>query len=97
VGDSDCSSTRFEFYFRLLSGETQWRRNMGFAISVAEAVLTRFADPRLKKPRVSSVSLAYALMRLGTSNVVSHCASLDRILCASRPTLVRQLQDRTRR
>jgi hypothetical protein len=88
-------ATRFEFYFRVLSGRLNGDGTW-VSPSAQQAALTRFTDPRLNKPRVSSVSLAYEIMRLGISNVVPYCASLDRTLYASPTIASGKLQDRTR-
>jgi hypothetical protein len=76
-------ATRFEFYFRLLSGTLN---GDGTWVSqpARQAALTMLGDQRLNnKLGISSVSLAYEVMRLGTSKVLPYCALLDRTLYAS--------------
>ena len=69
--------TRFEFYFRILSGKLNpdgtWKTPK--AQADAEAVLS---DTRLKKKRVSSLALAYRVMKTDPSLTISQrCAKLD--------------------
>jgi hypothetical protein len=76
-------ATRFEFYFRLLSGNLN---GDGTWISepARQVALTTLGGKRLKnKVGISSVSLAYEVMRLGTSKVLPYCALLDRTLYPS--------------
>lgn len=75
-------ATRFEFYFRLLSGKLTAE---GCWVSRLEqdAALARLGDRRLRHSRISNLSLAYRLMKLGTSRVVPYCESLDRVLYPS--------------
>jgi hypothetical protein len=75
-------ASRFEFYFRLLSGNLNGDGTW-VSQSARQAALTTLRDQRLTKPRISSVSLAYEVMRLGTSRVLPYCALLDRTLYAS--------------
>lgn len=72
-------ATRFEFYFRVLSGKLN---GDGTWVSQAtqQAALEAIADRRLKKGRISSVSLTYEIMKLSQSKVVPYCTSLDHIL-----------------
>jgi len=69
-------ATRFEFYFRVLSeklnGDGTW-----VSQSAQQAAFAMIGDRRLKKPRISSVSLAYEIMKLGTSKILPYCVSLD--------------------
>jgi hypothetical protein len=73
-------ATRFEFYFRVLSGrlhnDGRWVSQS--AQQVAVAVIGD--KPALRKRHVSNVAFAYKVMKLGTSRVVSYCAALDRAL-----------------
>ncbi len=75
-------ATRFEFYFRLLSAKLNsdgtWVSSSG-----QEAAFASIGNQRLKEQRVSNVSLAYEVMKLGTSSVVPHFARLDAALYPS--------------
>jgi hypothetical protein len=75
-------ATRFEYYFRLLSGKLNGDGTW-VSQSARDATVAAIADPRLKKRRISSVALAYEIMKTGASSVGPYCASLDRILYAS--------------
>jgi hypothetical protein len=75
-------ATRFECYFRLLSEKLN-ADGTWVSQAAQQATLALLADARLKRPRISSVSLAYEIMKTGTSKLVPYCASLDRILYAS--------------
>ena len=59
-------ATRFEFYFRILSGELNgdgtWINPQG-----RSNVTAALNDSRLSRPRISSVSLAYKIMKLNQS------------------------------
>jgi hypothetical protein len=74
--------TRFEFYFRVLSGVLS---DDGAWISqgAQQGAFANILDERLKRPRVSNVSLAYQVMKLGTSAIVPYCRTLDRALYPS--------------
>lgn len=76
-------ATRFEFYFRVLSGRLQ---NDGSWVShsAQQVALAMIGDRRsLRKSHVSNVAFAYKVMKLGTSRVVPYCAPLDRALYQS--------------
>lgn len=78
--------TRFEFYFRILSGELNadgtWVSPK--AKATAQAVLR---DSRLKRKRVSSVALTYKIMKIDQSRMLAqHCARMDDILYST-PTI----------
>ena len=75
-------ATRFEFYFRLLSGKLNGDGTW-VAPSSQQVALATLGKQGLKKPRISSVSLAYEILQLGTSKVLPYFASLDSILYAS--------------
>jgi hypothetical protein len=80
-------ATRFEFYFRVLSGKLN---GDGTWVSPAAQQAARSAinDSRLTHKRVSSVSLAYKIMKLNQSlSVVQHFTALDNALYAT-PTRV---------
>jgi hypothetical protein len=74
--------TRFEFYFRKLSGRLQ-SDGTWLSKSARQEALSAIEDKRLEQPRISNVSLAYEIMMAGTSGVVPYCAALDRTLYAS--------------
>jgi hypothetical protein len=69
--------TRFEYYFRILSGRMN---SDGTWISSADrsAVQRQINDSRLNRNRISSVSLAYKIMKLNSSHPLSQfCSALD--------------------
>jgi hypothetical protein len=73
-------ATRFEYYFRVLSR----RLNAdGTWVSPSDqvAVNAQITDPRLGRARISSVSLAYKIMKLDASRPLPQCcADLDAML-----------------
>ena len=73
-------ATRFEFYFRVLSGRLQ--NDGGWVSQSAQQVAVAVIGdkPSLRKKHVSNVAFAYKVMKLGTSRVVTYCAALDRAL-----------------
>jgi len=79
--------TRFEFYFRMLSGKLN---GDGTWISLSEQKATQavIKDKRLKSKRISNVSLAYKIMKINQSlNIVKACTVLDNSLYKN-PTVV---------
>jgi len=73
-------ATRFEYYFRILSGKLNgdgtWISST--AQSAAQAAIN---DQRLTRKRVSSLSLAYRIMMTDTSlQIVQQCAKIDNCL-----------------
>jgi len=73
-------ATRFEYYFRILSGKLRgdgtWISSR--AQSASQAAIN---DKRLRKDRVSSVSLAYRIMMTDTSlKIVQQCTKIDNCL-----------------
>ena len=85
-------ATRFEFYFRVLSGKLNadgtWTTPQAQA-----AAMAGLTHPRLRKKlggkRVSSVALAYKIMKLDQSLATAQrCAELDRTLYPNPITLV---------
>ncbi len=72
-------ATRFELYFRVLSGtlnrDGTWASQAG-----KDHAQRSIKDERLKNRRVSSVSLAYKIMKLGQTKAVTYCDSLDQAL-----------------
>ncbi len=80
-------ATRFEFYFRILSGKLNgdgtWKSQ-----SAQQAAQAAIVDGRLNRNRVSSVALAYKVMKLNQSTVVQYCEALDRILYTTPLTAV---------
>lgn len=81
-------ATRFEFYFRILSGKLN--PNGTWVNPVAQATAkSAIADNRLNKNRISSVALAYRLMKLSKSRpVVQLFDSLDQRLYSTPLTVV---------
>jgi hypothetical protein len=71
--------TRFESYFRMLSGKLN-RDGTWKSTSDQQSATQMINDRRLKKNRVSSVSLSYKLMKLNPTGVASRCAALDGVL-----------------
>ncbi len=79
--------TRFEYYFRILSGKLNgdgtWISSS--AQSAAQAVIN---DPRLGRNRISSGALAYKIMKVDHSRqIVQHGTALDHSLYST-PTTV---------
>lgn len=80
-------ATRFEYYFRVLSGmlnpDGTW-----VSSSAQDSARQQLNDNRLGKKRISSVSLTYKLLKLNASSELSkHLASLDAAVYSS-PTTV---------
>lgn len=80
--------TRFEFYFRILSGKLNadgtWTTPK--AKASAQAALRNY---RLGKQRVSSVAIAYKIMKIDQSRMIAqHCAKLDNTLYSTPTTVV---------
>lgn len=81
-------ATRFEFYFRVLSGKLN---GDGTWVSQAAQQETQAAinDNRLARSRISSVALAYKIMKLDQSqSVVQHFTMLDDALYPTPTTVV---------
>jgi hypothetical protein len=81
-------ATRFEFYFRVLSGKL---KGDGSWVSPAaqQAAQSAINDQRLARNRISSVALAYKIMKLDQSqSVAQHCTALDNTLYATPTTVV---------
>ena len=81
-------ATRFEYYFRILSGKLNgdgtWTSSA--ALSAAQAAIN---DQGLNKKRVSSLSLAYRIMMTDTSlQIVQQCDKIDKCLYQKPITLV---------
>lgn len=72
-------ATRFEFYFRILSGKLT-REGTWVSELARQQAISAIVDTRLKHHRVSSVALAYRIMRLGTGRVSTQCQALDEAL-----------------
>jgi len=78
--------TRFEFYFRILSGKLN---GDGTWISAhtreaAQAAITADLKKKLNKKQISSVALAYKIMKLDSSlKIVQTCTLLDNSLYPS--------------
>ncbi len=81
-------ATRFEFYFRILSGKLEgdgrWKSKL--AQGAAQAAIS---DPRLGNKQITSLALAYRIMKLDHSRqIVQHCAYLDNSLYPKPTTVV---------
>lgn len=75
-------ATRFEFYFRILSGKLTRDGTWVSELAQQEAI-DAIADARLKRPRISSVALAYRVMKLDIGRVSTACRALDEALYSS--------------
>ena len=78
-------ATRFEYYFRVLSG----RLNAdGTWVSPADQAATqsKINDHRLGRKQVSSVSLAYKIMKLAAARPLSQCCSALDATIYAKPT-----------
>lgn len=74
-------ATRFEFYFRELSGVLEPDGSWKTAEAQASVRKVISDDHRIGKRRVSSLSLAYRIMKLDKSRLfVQHCDVLDSAL-----------------
>ena len=81
-------ATRFEFYFRILSGKLNGDGTW-MSPSAKQAVKSEINDNRLEYKRISSVALAYKIMKLDQSRkIVQACTALDNSLCATPTTVV---------
>jgi len=81
-------ATRFEFYFRILSkklnGDGTW-----ISLSAQQVARAAINDNRLKGNRISSVALAYKIMKLDQSRkIVQACTALDNSLYSTPTTVV---------
>lgn len=79
--------TRFEFYFRILSGKLN---GDGTWVSLAaqSAARASISDDRLGCNRINSIALTYKIMKLNQSrSIVQHCIALDNALYST-PTVV---------
>jgi hypothetical protein len=80
-------ATRFEFYFRILSGKLNGDGTW-MSLSAQQAAQATINDSRLGRNRISSVALAYRIMKLDQSRkIVQACTALDNSLYAT-PTQV---------
>ena len=81
-------ATRFEFYFRILSGKLNGDGTW-ISLSAQQAARAAINDNRLKGKRISSVALAYKIMKLDQSRkIVQACTALDNSLYATPTTVV---------
>jgi len=81
-------ATRFEFYFRILSGRLNGDGTWT-SLSAQKGAHAAISDRRLKSNRISSVALAYKIMKLDQSRqIVQHCTSLDKSLYSNPTTVV---------
>jgi hypothetical protein len=79
-------ATRFEFYFRILSGRLTREGTWVSAVAQREAI-DAIGDQRLKRAKVSSVARAYRVMKLNTGRVSTQCRTLDAALYPKPVTL----------
>lgn len=80
-------ATRFEFYFRILSGKLNSDGTWVYS-AAKKTAQSAINDSRLGHKRISSVALTYKIMKLDQSrSIVRHCTALDTVLY-SRPTTV---------
>jgi len=80
-------ATRFEFYFRILSGKLNGDGTW-ISLSAQQAARAALADNRLERNRISSVALAYKLMKFDQSRKIGQaCTALDNLLYST-PTKV---------
>lgn len=80
-------ATRFEFYFRILSGKLNGDGTW-ISLSAQEAASAVIKDNLLKSKRISNVGLAYKIMKLDQSRkIVQACKDLDKSLYST-PTVV---------
>lgn len=75
-------ATRFEFYFRILSGKLTREGTWVSQLAQHEAI-NAIDDTRLKRPMVSSVALAYRVLKLDIGRVPAECRALDEALYTS--------------
>jgi hypothetical protein len=81
-------ATRFEFYFRILSGKLNGDGTW-ISWSAQQAARGAINDNRLKGNRISSVALAYKIMKLDKSlKIVQACTALDKSLYSTSTTVV---------
>lgn len=81
-------ATRFEFYFRILSGKLNGDGTW-ISLSAQQAVRAAINDNRLGRNRISSVALAYKIMKLDQSRkIVQACTTLDKSLYSTPTTVV---------
>jgi hypothetical protein len=81
-------ATRFEFYFRTLSGKLNGD-GIWMPLSAQQAAQAAINDSRLGRNRISSVALAYKIMKLDQSRkIVQACTALDDSLYATPTTVV---------
>jgi hypothetical protein len=81
-------ATRFEFYFRILSGKLNGDGTW-ISLSAKQAALAAIKDRRLRRNQISSVALAYKIMKLDQSRkIVQACTALDNSLYATPTTIV---------
>jgi hypothetical protein len=72
--------TRFETYFRVLSGRLN--RDGTWLSSADRQAAIRAIGKQLPKIRISNVAWAYKIMTLGTAKIVGYCSALDaRLYC----------------
>lgn len=81
-------ATRFEFYFRKLSGKLN-ADGTWISSAAQQAARSAINDSRLGRNRISSVALTYKIMKLNQSRpIVQHCTALDNTLYSTPTTVV---------
>jgi hypothetical protein len=68
--------TRFETYFRVLSGKLD-REGSWLSSADQKATFCAIGDNRIVKKRISNVALAYKIMMLGNAKIVPYFSALD--------------------
>ena len=81
-------ATRFEFYFRILSGKLNGDGTW-ISASAKNAAQEEIKDSRMDRKRISCVALTYKIMKLDQSRrIVQHCTTLDNALYSTPTTVV---------
>lgn len=88
-------ATRFEFYFRILSGKLN-ADGTWVSLDAQEQARAKVEDSRIERDRISDVALTYEIMKLEqSSSFVEHCTYLDDALYSmSTPPDPKHLGDR---
>lgn len=80
-------STRFEFYFRILSGKLNGDGTWA-SLPAQQAAKAAISDNRLSRDRINSVALTYKIMKLEQSrNIAQVCTTLDGLLYPTQATV----------
>jgi hypothetical protein len=89
---SEYLNTRFEFYFRILSGKLNGDGTW-IDETLKDIAFSSLGDSRIKNKRINDVALTYKIMKLNRLlPLVKHCEEIDRILY---PSPVRMPDKRT--